>query len=370
MTQSKAIQPPGYAYTPERLEYNDGYQPRLTIWVETLSERDIQEIDGYTKLHTIQIDAQYVHLDQKSIELLDRKFYSKRKDVCLRFYHFIGDTSVFRSLKHVEIFNFAQYPPELQKKQPYSFNCEFLQDIHQLKKLELDIYSTDDIAPLKNLTNLSSLTLRSTKKSKASLQSLASLPLQDLSLSNFNDIASLPNIPSLRSLSIVSVKFHEKHSEAILRLKNLKSFFCYYHGIQNLDFLEFMPFLKELSLKTVGNDHLDFVSSMTGLEHLDLSYASGIRKLPSLKNLKNLKKITLYRLLKLEDISSLAEAKNLEHFTCSGMVNKNFTPKYFQKIFCQLSKLRSVNLHFYDKNQDEEYQAMMKKMGIEIVFTW
>ena len=367
MPQSKAVKPSYMAYTPERLEYQDGYESYVHIWVERLSPQDIKYLLTFKNLDRIQVNADDVNLQTKSIKLLNDKFFSQRKNVALRFYHFKQDPAVFSGLNQVERFCLEEMYPSKSYKNPIK-SLDFLSKLIQLKELELTFYKIDHIEALQNLPRLEKLVLDSVKPSKVSLDILQRLPLKELILSNTKNLASLPPIDSLQDLNISTICLDKNTIAPLAKLKNLESLFYYYWG-KNADLttLPSLKKLKKLFLKHMLLENFDFLSDMKNLKELTLFHLPNLKKLPSLKNLKKLKKITFTDDFKnLDDISSLTEAKSLEYLNMEPL--KGHTPQDYKRILKRLPKLKYVNILFFKKKDQKEFANILKELHLKSKF--
>lgn len=258
---------------------------------------------------------------------------------------------------------FAQYPNiDLCLSSWYDgawADLEFLAYLPNIEYFTLSEWLVTDISPIAQLTKLKRLRILTEFKSKkVSLRPLANLSqLETLVLPHMKDLDTIAAFKSLNKLSLDKIK--TENLEFLTQNQNLEDvFFWGCNGIKNFDALSTLPKLKELTLKVDTRlERIDFINELHQLEILELIAISKITKLPSFSNLAKLKEIYITDCLRLKDISTLLEVKNLEKAYITG---KELLPQDFA-VLAQHPTLQKVGSYFSKKALAKEFTNMDKR---------
>jgi hypothetical protein len=251
-----------------------------------------------------------------ALETLEKEILRKRQDFEVRFYGF------YRSKCDL---GFLQFIPSVSKLVVNCLmgpvgNVERIGDLQRLTSLKVGITQLRDFGFLERLPPLlETLYLEEAQSKSLSLKAIVRFPrLRRLYIERHRKdlelIGTLPNLESLvlRSITVPSLSFLTPLSS--LRVLNLKL-----GGTTKLDELSELLNLRELEMWQVRKlEDIRVVATIPKLETLKLQDLPNVTEVPSLASCSSLKTIFIKHLKSLEELSSIAEAPNLEHFALTG----------------------------------------------------
>ncbi|MCH4198720.1 MAG: cell wall-binding repeat-containing protein [Clostridium tyrobutyricum] len=181
--------------------------------------------------------------------------------------------------------------------------------------------SITDISGIENLTNLKTLDLSWNEISDISkLKSLNSLEILNLEGNEISDIAPIKDLTNLHDLDLRS-NFILTDINVLNKLTNLQTLIL---GVNQISDISPLKDLTNLQYLDLGGNHITDISelkNLTNLQHLDLFGSelenSQIKDITPLINLSNLKWLDLQGNL-IEDVSSLEKLKKLEYLDLRG----------------------------------------------------
>jgi internalin A len=245
----------------------------------------------------------------------------------------------------------------------------FLQDLRQLKTLDLSFNNISDYSFLKSLKQLNSLDLRGNQISDYSFfQDLKQLISLDLGDNKISDCSFLKELRQLNSLylsynmitDITSLKYLEQLNTLdlcgnqitdISFLKSLKQLNSLYLSNNQVSDYSFLKNLKQLTSLDLGaNEEISDYSFLKGLKQLNLLdlRSNKISDISFLQNLKRLKTVDLSN-NKISDVSFLQNLKQLKTLDLSD--NKISDINFLQ----DLKQLKTLDL---GGNQISDYSFL------------
>lgn len=256
-----------------------------------------------------------------------------------------GDTIVLRGLEMPDTFNIAGFLRQLVAREELDIsNTRLLTDLsaldemNNLRVLNLSNTETTDLFPVRNLTRLEVL---------------------DLTGTLVEDLNPLRYSRMIRELSISSTPIH---NIAILEnLQGLEKLNLSRMVIDSLPSVESLGQLKYLDLSSTNLLRLDSVAILSRLEYLDVSNTAvaGLNPVSGLKNLKYL----AFNETAIQDISPLAALENLETVSFFN------TPVSSLEALIGLGKLRKVYCDGSAVTRDEFAEFYRQRPDCEVIFS-
>ncbi len=275
---------------------------------DKLTRTEAKEIARMSSIHTLQFASA---LHWSSYEYINNTVLPACPQLRVRAYHFHNQVCDLA---------FVEQLPQLQKLEVQCdgefANLDALATLDQLQELHLRMYKLDQFTILQQLPpSLTSLTLGKTASKKPSLQGISRFTrLQELTIEghvkHVDELAKLQHLErlSLRYMTLPNLDF-------LLELKQLWWLQLYLGGTSQLDALAQLKQLKYIELSQIrGLDRLDFLSSMTGLQFVQIGAMPHIHELPPLDQLQELRKIELYNMKGLRKLEPLQAAPALTEF--------------------------------------------------------
>jgi len=154
------------------------------------------------------------------------------------------------------------------------------------------------------------------EKSKITVKSLDFLvDFKHLESLEIHDIAKgisvVSNLKKLKEFAICGIS--TKSLDFLNELKDLE--ILLYQGTQLKDYDSFRK-LKQIKALKLFNlkklDNIDFIEDMESLQYLELTWCSKILKFPKLNKLTRLRRVYIDTMKRLQDISGISKAPNLE----------------------------------------------------------
>lgn len=205
---------------------------------------------------------------------------------------------------------------------------------------EIDISDHPDLStirPLNELTNVKKLDVSGTAiNSIVPLRNLTTLEFLDLQNTTVDDISALRYCLGIKQLNISYTNVRQL--EVISDFSRLESLHADDLFIDSIKVIEEAVQLKDLSLANATVVNYDFLRSLKNLEFLNLSNTN-IRDVTPISNLEKLKTLDLSG-TKISNIESLKNNEELEFLNISGTeVNslKPLTETNIHKVFCDNS---------------------------------
>lgn len=123
-------------------------------------------------------------------------------------------------------------------------------------------------------------------------------------------LSVIARLPRLRRLAVGELS--TKDLSFLQALPELEELWLSALRLQDWSSLRELKRLKSLTLFSMQQDDFSFLAGMEGLQFLRMRFCSGLRSLPSLRGLSRLRRVFLDYANRLEDLTGLAEAPNLE----------------------------------------------------------
>ncbi len=240
---------------------------------------------------------------------------------------------------------------------PLPFSLSFLDYFGHLDGFSLYPYEFKDFSELSKVpTGIASLALGGFKSKRLSLNLLDRFEhLESLQITGqTKDTEAIARRKNLRSLFLDQVTLPVPGMLA--ELQGLESFTAMHGGMSDLGVLSRLARLTELTLWRVRG-----LSEMEGLAILELGAMRQVQRLPPFDKLTNLKSVRLDQMKGLEEISTLAQARNLEQLQILEM-DKISMASY--KAFVGHPKLRDLTCGYRSKRKR---QAVLDLLGLPIV---
>ncbi|MFD1885307.1 hypothetical protein [Paenibacillus wenxiniae] len=273
-----------------------------------LTRTEAQEIAGMNSIHTLQF-ASALHED--SYQHIHELVLPSCPQLTVRAYHFHNQVCDLAFVKQL---------PELRQ---LKIRCDgqfdhldALASLDQLQKLNLRLSQLDRFDILQQINPaLQSLTLGKTASKKPSLQGISRFTeLKELTIEghhkHIDELARLQHLHklSLRYMTLPNLDF-------LLELTELWSLQLHLGGTTQLDALGKLSQLKSIDLAQIrGLEQLDFLSTMTSLQFIQIGAMPHIHELPPLHLLHHLRKIELYNMKGLRKLDQLQTAPALTEF--------------------------------------------------------
>lgn len=291
----------------ERFPRGSGYM------AEDVTESVIQQIIEEKLISAIQICD---YIPNEILEKLNRIFIS-RPDISFRVYGEYAEDFNGWNL------NFLRYLPNVQNLVIDCFeykntDLSILSSLSNIKSLKLEIYDLRDFTFIKTLpTLLEHLHIDADLKSGKPVfdcQWLLHLKnLQSLFLGKLDkNLEAIVGLSQLKKLELRAIKNKDLSFLKQMSIKDLSILWCDSSKI-DLTVLNDFRGLCQLKLFRISKlDDISFVSTLIGLEKLELIWLANITKLPDLSNLNKLSEVYIDTLNKLIDITTLINVGNLK----------------------------------------------------------
>lgn len=269
------------------------------------------------------------------------------------------------------------------------WNLDFLRILSNVRNLIIDCfkYNNTDLSILSSLSNIKSLTLEIYDLRDYTFVNTLSGQLEHLSIiadlekgKPVFDCQWLLRLKNLKSLFLGKL---DKNLEAIVGLSQLEKLELRAVKNKDLSFLKQMQ-IKDLSILWCDNSKIDltalndfrslrqlklfrisklddisFVSTLTGLERLELIWLANITKIPDLSNLNNLTGVFIDTLNKLIDITGLVKVKNLRQVKMLSVKSMTKESVYavldnpnVEELLCFGGKAEISHIHIKRKNKE------------------
>lgn len=252
---------------------------------------------------------------------------------------------------------FAEYPSIALRFFLYgNFDVEWIGDMNEIEKLYIEayhnIFNLDKLAEFKNLkmlvlsTDFSKLdNLDFLKKLPETLEVLAleseycKAPKLDLSpiayFKNLNFLyiqnleknldKVLPQLHELEKLRLRSVS-KPKNLNCIAGLTKLKDITLQLCSFDDLSDLAHLKSVRYLQLWRVPKlTHLDFISTMQGLQYLFIETMNGVQKFPNIADLQKLRRVIITSCKNINDFSEVAKSQSIQEFSIQNCKQTDFT---------------------------------------------
>jgi len=151
---------------------------------------------------------------------------------------------------------------------------------------------------------------------------------------NLSVLSNMPNLRSvaLCSLSTIDLKFLHK-------LKKLEELWLQGLRLKDWNSLRQLKQVKAITLFNLPQKDFDFLEEMESLQVIKLIRCSKVQRLPSLQKSYHLRRVILETVNRLEDLSGIAQAPNLEDIVVSEA--DCLSPKAFD-CFLNHATIRSI----------------------------
>ena len=317
-----------------------------------VTKHDIEELVHNKEVKVIQFSNE---IDPSILFMLDSVFFSQRSDVFLRVYGFYNkqcDLSFLKNMNNLVHFT-ADCLMDIQ-------GIENIAYLDKLKSLGIGIFNIQDFNILtdvpKDLEYLSLGATRSKKPDLAQLQNFKNMDKlflegQQKNIEVLNDLSSLKDL-TLRSITTNSVDYISKLNRLIsldIKLGSITD----YKAIEGFESIKYLELWQVKGLKD-----LSFISTLTGLEHLFLQSLKNVEEMPSFENLKRLRKVELENMKGLKDISALANAPSLEEFSHASA--NNMKPSDYIPLL-QNPSLKKASCGFGSDRKNNDFDELKSK---------
>lgn len=291
----------------------------------------------------------------KSIE--DLKYFPDLISLSLECQYEISNFDILEKLTNLEVLNLER--ASIRDITPLSKlnklrNLDFLSNLKNLKVLLLkDDRHLSDISPIKNLTNLKYLSLEGSLPDISSLSSLKNLEYLNLGLEDYwgdsldwkwkLDIDCLKGLDNLKELHLNRTEIHDYSS--------LK-------GLTNLKLLS-------LNRSCIGSNLNESIKELKNLDTLELK-SCNLNDIECLKDLTNVKKLGIaYNIV--TDISPISTMIGLEELDISGNKGQNRSLKDIKALeLCNnLKVLRCTTTEDIPKEQFDSLQKVNPNLKID-----
>jgi hypothetical protein len=297
-------------------------------------------------------------LPDRMFEALNRDFFPLRPDVELRAYGFYGgvcDLSFCSLLSNVR--RFAADCIQSAR------GVENLARMPLLRALCVGIFDLEDLEFLRQIPEcVEELTIGETRSKKLDLTALARFRLlRRLGLvGQQKNIEAIAGHPALQELVLRSITLP---SVTLLRtIPNLFLLDIGLGGSRDLSGLEGMGQLRSLHLwRILGLEDIGVVSTLVGLQELQLQELSRVRNLPNLEKLVRLRRIVIDNLKNLLDISVLKGAPalcELAHYSAK------VDPESYVPLF-QIGRIEHAQIGFGGTKKNARFSEICASFGIK-----
>jgi hypothetical protein len=291
---------------------------------------------------------------------LNERLFAVRPDVQLRVYGYYGlgpcDLGFASQMTLVERFSADSLRSAI--------NVDCIATMPKLRSLGLGIFDLASLDVLAGIsTDLVELGIGGAKTTKLDLGVLARFPaLRKLSLEKqVRNIEVLSEVAELEDLTLRSIA--TKNLDYLAPLRRLRDLDIKLGGITDLSALDGKASLRALALWQVrGLSELGIVSSLTGLQHLNLQSLPHVKALPSLRNLTKLRRVYLENMRGLENLNALAEAPALAEVI---HVSSALTPEDHAVLF-RNPAIQRISAGFGSTKKNQVFEAMQRKHGIGV----
>jgi hypothetical protein len=291
---------------------------------------------------------------------LNERLFAVRPDVQLRVYGYYGlgpcDLGFASQMTQVERFSADSLRSAI--------NVDCIATMPKLRSLGLGIFDLASLDVLAGIsTDLVELGIGGAKTTKLDLGVLARFPaLRKLSLEKqVRNIEVLSEVAELEDLTLRSIA--TKNLDYLAPLRRLRDLDIKLGGITDLSALDGKASLRALALWQVrGLSELGIVSSLTGLQHLNLQSLPHVKALPSLRNLTKLRRVYLENMRGLENLNALAEAPALAEVI---HVSSALTPEDHAVLF-RNPAIQRISAGFGSTKKNQVFEAMQRKHGIGV----
>ncbi|WDF63145.1 hypothetical protein [Flavobacterium sp. KACC 22763] len=236
-------------------------------------------------------------------------------------------------------------------------NLSFLEHLPDLQQITIKEWHIEDLSPLTNLIHLKKILIYNEFKSKkATLKPLRSLKnIEDFASSHIDDIETISCFKKLKKLSLDSVK--NSNLDFLSNNSNLET--VWLRGtdrIINFSGLSHLPNLeKAYFIRNYKCPNLNFISDLVNLKYLHISDFNQITQIPSLKFLTRLIDFSISNCKQLKDYSNLIEAKSLENLFCG--TSKEVLPEQFEFLKFN-TELKKLIVLFNTTKKNNEFETL------------
>jgi len=320
-----------------------------------VSDAEIRALAGDPDLKTVMLSRP----PESSIwPRLNEGLFALRPDVQLRVYGYygLGPCDLGFASQMTEVGRFSA--DNLRS----ATNVDRIAAMPKLRSLGLGIFDLSSLEVLAGIpAGLVELGIGGAKTTKLDLGLLARFPaLQRLSLEKQNkNIEVLSQLAALEDLTLRSIA--RKDLGYLAPLPRLRSLDIKLGGMTDLSALEGKASLRALALWQIrGLSDLGVVSSLTGLQHLNLQSLPHVKALPSLRALSKLRRVYLENMRGLESLDALAEAPALAEVI---HVSSGLTPEDHAVLF-RNPALQRISAGFGSTRKNQVFAAMLRERGL------
>ena len=289
---------------------------------------------------------------------LNEGLFAHRPDVQLRVYGFYGlgpcDLGFASQMTQVERFS----ADSLRR----AINVDRIADMPKLRSLGLGIFDLDSLDVLAGIpTDLTELGIGGAKTTKLDLGALARFPsLRKLFIEKqCKNIETLSGLAELEDLTLRSIG--TKNLAYLAPLRRLRDLDIKLGGITDLSALDGKESIRSLALWQVrGLSDLGVVSSLTGLQHLNLQSLPQVQQLPSPRALTKLRRVYLENMKGLETLNALTEAPALEEVI---HVSSRLSPEDHTVLF-ENPAIKRISAGFGSTRKNQIFEAMLRERDI------
>ncbi|MBN1475034.1 MAG: hypothetical protein JW914_10485 [Syntrophaceae bacterium] len=321
----------------------------------SISKSEIKTIILNKDVKTLQTSSP---VNEKSWKLINENLLSVRPDIEIRIFGHYSEKCDLSVLKNI---------PNVKKLSVdclmNASNVDTLDQLNNLEKLSVGIYSLENFSFLYSLPNtLTSLFLGTTKSKKPSLNNLRRFTnLKELYIEGQQkDIEAVGALKSLEKLTLRSVS--PKDISFIAELKKLWSLDIKLGGIKDFNPIKGLANLKYLELWQVRDlSNISFISTLSGLQCLFMQSLRNVKSLPDLSGLTQLRRVYLENMKGLHDISGVLRAPALEEYI--HVCAENMSPEQYEKVL-EIKTLKSALFLFGSDKKNIKMEKMMNLKGI------
>ncbi|MCM3006096.1 leucine-rich repeat domain-containing protein [Priestia koreensis] len=335
---------------------------RRTIEIKgTLTEAQIHKLRDNKDLKMIQFDSE---VDNVTFQRLNDILFSVRDDIVLRVYGFYQEQCDFSFLKSLP--NLVRFHGECYEMVQ---NIQSLGELKKLKELKLSIFYLDSFDILSHIPDtLEKLVLGKTKSTKPALYELKRFKnLKTLFLiGHKKGIEALSSLENIEKLTLTSVSIND--FTFLLPLHKLWYLSINFGSVNSFSALGILHSIKYLELFQIRKvEDLSFISFATNLQYLSLGNLPNVSVLPALNDLTHLRKIELENMKGLKDLSSLEYAPQLvefSHRSAMSMQIEDYIPLLKNPI------LKRVSVGFGSDKKNNQFDALAEKYGKSAEILW
>lgn len=328
--------------------------------VEFTNSLRAAEIESLARDPTLRVLQTSSPVESATWDQLNQKLFSRRTDVELRVYGFLGSACDLTFL--AKLHNVRRFRADCLRQ---ARGIEQVASLEKLECLGVGVFDLENFEFLERLptSTLRELSLCATESKKPTLAPLARFDqLQKLYLEgqqkDFGVISQLTSLEvlTLRSISVADFAF-------LRDLSRLWSLDIKLGGSKNLAALEDMTGIKYLELWQVrGLNDISVVSTLSGLQYLFLQSLPNISRIPDLSRLRALRRVYLENMKGLKDIRLLGSAPALEEFMhCSA---EGMEPDQYRDLLTSPT-LRRLWVGFGSEKKNATLRSLAERAGIE-----